>query len=77
MLLSCLSFIAWCGNVECGITRDSVQSRQCVSTRYPFDCMCLGERGHPCVGLHGACLLALTLDALNLPLWGTQNKRGH
>lgn len=52
--------------MECGITGDSVQSHQCVSTRYPLIACVFGGKGPSCVGLHGACLLALTLDALNL-----------
>ncbi len=63
--------------MECGITRlvyKVVNLCQQDALRLR---VCLGGKGPSCVGLHGACLLALTLDALNLPLWGTQYERGH
>lgn len=56
--------------------QDSVQSHEFVSTRCPSIACVFGGKGPSCVRLHGACLLALTLDALNLPLWGDPIREG-
>jgi hypothetical protein len=75
MLSSCLSFIAWW---KCEVWNYEIVYKVInVCQQYPLIACVFGGKGPSCVGLHGACLLALTLDALNLPLWGTQYKRDH